>query len=276
MRGEVVTASPEPAVAGGNVVVLYEPVPRWEDDEDTESPYGGAGHMTLAIGLRAWAQEGIVLVADGRVSHLGLDGHIVVEQDDMVKVFDFGRFGAAFSGFTGLTSKWSATMAALDGVRNAKDVDEADDVIGTWARDYMSRHDNTPHNRRPTCSILLAGYDAKHEPRVYQLHQQRGFESAPFSWVGNSDGAIAAKAVGRLALHGRYPRPSLDVAMLVGVLAVEEAHQEDETVGDPITVAVVTPEYGFRDVSDRLPDLRKKSAALRARLRETVTASCRP
>lgn len=265
------------SVAGPGVVVLYEPVPEVSVDGDARtSPGRSAGHMTLAIGVRARAQEGIVLVADGQVSHHGVDGHVVVDESDRVKVHDFGRFGVAFAGFTGLTGKWATMMARLESVKNARDIDEAQEAIAIWAREYMLRFEHTPRYERPNCSILLAGYNGDNEPRVYQLHQRYGFESAPFSWVGNTEGGYAALTVGRLLLEGRNPRPSLDVATVIGVMAVEEAHEADEYVGEPITVAIVTPDRGFEDVSSRLPDLRGESAALRARLRDTVTAFSHP
>ncbi len=257
------------AVAGQVVTVLYEPVPRWDDDDDPRTIGGVAGHMTLAVGICARGREGIVLAADGRITR-GTGDAVTVETDEHMKVHGYGKFGVAFAGFTGLTETFPLLLAEYGPFLRATNVRQAGESAAAECRAYMTRFDGTPERQRPLCSMLLAGYTADVEPRVYNLHWQSGFQPAPFHWVGEEKNGAAATAIVRLVAAKWTCRPSLDEAMLLAVLAVEAARATDEYVGPPYTLAVIDPERGYRDVSDQIRGLAQRSAAIRAQIRATL------
>lgn len=246
--------------ASGSVGVLYCARSDW-----TEVP-----HMTLVVGV--CAADAIVLVADGRITRPALDGR-VIDTDDAKKLYGFGRFGIGVSGFNGLVDnildsfRDHHTLDACPNIRVAKAAAESQ------IRDYMRRFHGFPLEAWPRGALLLAGYGEDGEPHVYSLHCNAAYEGAPFHWVGTQRGGIAADSLVKLLLVGRWrSRPTREQAAVFGVLAVQLANHVDPDVGPPRGMAVITPDGGYEDITDQLPECMQRSAETENRIRGAFAA----
>jgi 20S proteasome alpha/beta subunit len=226
--------------------------------------------MTLAIGI--YAQGAIVMAADGRVtSHTPIGN--ALHTDDQRKLYDFGRFGIATAGFTGLGDDLLDNLRTGRLLESCADIKVAKGAVAKVIRDHMVQFTQIPLEKAwPSASLMLAGYeDDGDTPQIYCLHSAAGYQPGAFNWVGTERGGIVANALALLLMGGWNQRPTVDQAKLFAVLAIEMASHEDKDVGRPLQLATVTPDRGFTDLSAELPELEQRGQAVIGRIRQAWT-----
>lgn len=218
--------------------------------------------MTLVAALQA--RDSIIFAGDNRGTFGDPRGFMAVS-DMRRKIFRLGEYcGIGVSGPPDLASFLLNQLQHELASRNPAYVDE----ILPFSRDrirfmYNDAFRDLPPDRRPLIGFIIAGYEKAGAPRVYSISSD--FEYAPM--LSDPGFCILGLPLFPTYLVNRYydsKAPKEQVAALAEYMIFETATQ-DPKVGGPITIAVITPSLGYREMST------DEVAAIHRRNEEQVT-----
>lgn len=204
--------------------------------------------MTLVVCMKS--SEGIVLAADSRGT-IGDPRGLTAINDTQVKIFPLGKCGLGLAG----ASEMGAVL--LDELRK-KDIDSCSDVdeavtrlVAECAQFFRQWFQAIPPQQRPAVLLTLAGYrfddSGNAEPLIYLLNSQMNFAPQLFSIPCLS--GVPQYAV--YLVHRYYdPSISLEKAKALAEYLISETASQDPKVGGPIRIAEVTPDNGYRELTE--------------------------
>jgi len=227
--------------------------------------------MTLAIAI--CTGDGILLAADGRVSRREFGDHLR-DTDGARKIHQFDQIGIAATGFKGLTDellellRQDATFAAC------RDVREAQAAAGAVFRSYMTRFNACRQEYVPPGSFLLAGYRHDGVPGVYCMHYGVSFQAgnqATIETVGNPTARICTDTLAHLMFEKGFNCDlTLTAAKVFALTAINFANRITDDVGPPNQMVVITPDGGYRDISDDISTVQQGSVRTINDMRATL------
>ncbi len=218
------------------------------------------------------SRGGIVLVADSQVTftHKDKRGSIVATYEDTRgKIRRIGNRCAFSTAGNGGFIDTLLAKADLDGIGESLSFDEAVRKYGKVFREHCQAE--YPNGRIPLeAAFLFCGYigdPSKRVPQIVKLDSAFDFQQNPiskrgFAWTGEIMHGAA------LYLQHRFYREDLELeqAKLLAYCIAAEIADQDNSVGGPIEVEVITP-----DSSGPLTNLEKYEKA-RQDLLATVRA----
>lgn len=225
--------------------------------------------MTLVLALQA--SDGIVLASDNRGSFGDPRGFMVIN-DMRRKVFRLGdQCGLGTSGPPDLASSLLEDLEQQVASRKAVHVNEVTAVArdhfrtqyNEWFRDF-------PIEKRPVMAFIICGHEKSGTSRIYMISSE--FDYAPmltdtgFHIMGLP--LFATYLINRF--YDREANSSHVVALAEHI--VRETASQDPKVGGGVTIAVVTTQYGYRELTtDDIETLRQRNEAQVQKLRDYFT-----
>lgn len=221
--------------------------------------------MTLIVAMKAL--DSIIMAADSRGT-IGDPRGLTAINDSQVKLFPLGCCGLGIAG----ASEMGAVL--LDELKRTNCGDNIDNVIkevvkhsadsfSGWFRDI-------PPSQRPGVLLTLAGYrfnaGKKPEPMIYLLNSQANFAPQLF---GNMPCLSGVPQYAVYLVHRYYePNISMDKAKALAEYLVAETASQDPKVGGPIHLSEITPENGYRELSEgEVKIIHQSNSELNTRLR---------
>jgi 20S proteasome alpha/beta subunit len=217
--------------------------------------FGSGPFMTLISAVKAEASptEGIVMVADGRT----MDGPCILSERKN-KLTALGHYCVGVAGTEGLTSGIVNELRRLGLAEHEKGIEEAASIAewylsGRFAGFYRNDKWTLPH---ASAGLLLSGYDCAGKPRIYILqHGLRFFaepaDVRPMAFVGGDNCRCQMYELMKSWEDQGRPQLTVDEAKAWAVRMVSRAHLQDPTVGEPVSMCVVTPDNPI-DVSNEI------------------------
>ena len=201
--------------------------------------------MTLVAALQA--KDSIVFAGDNRGTFGDPRGFMAVS-DMRRKVFRLGKYcGIGVSGPPDLAS---ALLAEVQRELAERGLSHMDDVL-PFTRErlrtlYNDAFRDLPADRRPLIGFIVAGYEKDGTARVYSLSSEFGY--APM--LSEPGFCILGLPLFPTYLVNRfYDREASgeQVAALAEFL-ISETGTQDPKVGGPVTMALILPEQGFKEL----------------------------
>lgn len=216
---------------------------------DSESRSQGREETEMTFTYAVIADGGIVLVADSQVTHTHSDqrgGVIGTYKGRQGKIRRIGRFAFSISGKSGLID---TLLAGVDETEVAR-LGSFDEIVRTYQRAFQQvLSDKYPDAeqrlqvRNFGVAFLFCGFTKQTIPQVVKLDIAGDFLWDPIT--GRSMAATGAKSHGAAYyLHHRLYREGmpLEQAKLLAYCAAAEVADQDNSVGGPIEVEVITPD----------------------------------
>lgn len=235
--------------------------------------------MTLAYGLIS--EGGIVLAADSQFTYPSFvfkDGGLIevatyISESSKIKPLNCGG-AVAMSGDVAYAG---SLLDAAESIGHNSEM-AFQDVLDKHARCFAQEHRRVykGHKSCPHCSFLFCGYDTRRcddkivsSPVIVKLSSYNQFSPAPVGCTSCRYGFIGREDHGgALYLHHRFfPRASSKLSLesakcLAYYCVISEVIRQDNTVGEPIGMAVITPSGmkmitrfdGYRDRLKRIED----------------------
>lgn len=209
----------------------------------------------MSLVIAAQSLDGLILAGDSRGT-TGDPRGLTAVNDTYKKIHGLSKYcGIGIAGASELGD------ALLDGVADAieeQEIEYIDNVLQFTRNQFRAKFQdwftNIPLQDRPAVLFILCGYRSQQnsedlEPIVFSLQSQLDFapllHSAGRAMIGVPQYAVY--------LWNRYYDPQMsksDAAALTEFLIYETATQ-DPKVGGPIRVAEITPEQGYRELSEK-------------------------
>lgn len=216
--------------------------------------------MTLILALQG--ADGIVMAADSRGT-FGDPRAVTAQNDSILKVHQLSKYaGVLIAGDGGiattLLSSWPQDINAAVGVTEVM-VNFRNLVrqrIMDWFQYFTIQPTNPTMPVRPTLTFILAGYDPQPNgtgvPAIFALPGFTDFAPAKLDY------GFALDGVGQYALYllnrlYRKDRPIQELENLAAYSITETASQ-DGKVGGPVRMATITPQEGYRQLTDDVVD----------------------
>ena len=224
--------------------------------------------MSLIVGMRA--RDGIVIASDSRGT-VGDPRGLTAINDSQLKIFSVGRFGIGLAGASELGA------ALLDELRkvNLAGCPNIDICVQTMAQVSVNLFTQwfreIPPAARPGLLFTVAGYRVTDsqppEAMIYMLNSQLNFAPQLFTNMPSLSG-IPQYAV---YLVNRYydPSISLERAKALAEYLISETASQDPKVGGPIKMAEITPEKGYRELTEQeVAEIQQSNKELNVQLRQ--------
>jgi 20S proteasome alpha/beta subunit len=202
--------------------------------------------MTLMVALNA--SDGLVLAGDNRSVMGDLRGFTVVN-DAHKRVFQLTRCCGI-----GVAGPPDVAYAILKGVESqlaSQGIVFIDDVVQAMRQRLRSHYEELysrlPIERRPNMTVIVGGYEEGEMPYIYSLDSRDDY--AP---VLNDIGfhALGVPIFPVDLLNRFYAREGrTENAAALAEFVISETANQDPKVGGPITIAVITPGEGYRELS---------------------------
>ena len=222
--------------------------------------------MTLVAALQA--KDSIVFAGDNRGTFGDPRGFMAVS-DMRKKIFRISEYcGIGVSGPPDLAS---ALLRDIQGELAARNAVYMDDVL-PFTRErlrvlYNDSFRDLPLDRRPVIAFIIAGYEREGTPRVYSISSEFGY--APM--LSDPGFCILGLPLFPTYLVNRfYDRNASgeQVAALAEYLISETATQ-DPKVGGPITLAMIQPQQGYRELpASEIAAIRRRNEEQMLKLKE--------
>jgi 20S proteasome alpha/beta subunit len=245
--------SPELAFIGKTAILIPSIIERYT-------------RMTLVLALQA--SDGVVLAGDNRGTFGDPRGFMAIS-DMRKKVFPLTQYcGTGVSGPPDLASTLLKYLRQQLTSQNASFIDEVVPISREVFRaQYNEWFQQFPMEKRPVMAVIVAGYEREGVPRIYMLSSE--FDYAPM--LSDSGFHILGLPLFPTYLVNRFYDLNAsreNVAVLAEYLISETASQ-DPKVGGPITIAVITPYHGYRELeTDEIAMIHQRNEEQSHRLRE--------
>jgi len=221
--------------------------------------------MTLIVAMKA--VDSIIMAADSRGT-IGDPRGLTAINDTHVKLFPLGCCGLGVAG----ASEMGAVL--LDELKRTNCGDNIDsvvkEVVKHSADSFSGWFRDIPPSQRPGVLLTLTGYrfsGTKPEAMIYLLNSQANFAPQLFSHMPCLSG-VPQYAV--YLVHRYYePNISMDKAKALAEYLIAETASQDPKVGGPIHLSEITPEKGYRELSEsEVKEIHQANSQLNARLKE--------
>jgi 20S proteasome alpha/beta subunit len=224
--------------------------------------------MTLIVGMKA--NKAIILAADSRGT-VGDPRGLTAINDSYEKLFQVGSCGLGAAGASEIGA------ALLDELRqknigNITNINSAiQQVVHESAECFARWFREIPPAQRPGVLLTLAGYrfptGQQPEPMIYLLNSQANFAPQLF---GNMPCLSGVPQYAVYLVHRYYDTAiSVEKAKALAEYLIAETASQDPKVGGPIHMAEITPDNGYRKLTqEEVAVIHQSNEELNQRLRE--------
>lgn len=206
--------------------------------------------MTLVIGLKA--KNGIVVASDSKASAE------ITSNDTVQKVFQLGADSAV-----GIAGDGGLAMYFLDQIKNGLNYgtgisDLAEQIRIKGKEKFNDFFEHLDPDKRPSLSLLLAGYTKEKEPEIYTLNSRDNF--VPRKSVTGFE-CIGVPYIADYLLNRLYEAEvKVDAGQEMCVLCIQETSSQSQGVGGPTRVFSFSPTIAFKELSSAdVAELKKKT-----------------
>lgn len=212
--------------------------------------------MTLVIALKA--TDGIVIASDSKASS------VITSNDTVQKVFKLGEHSAV-----GIAGDGGLAMYFLEQVKDGLNhgtgiLNLAEQLRVHGKQKFNDFFEHLTPEKRPSLTLLLAGYSNDGEAEIYTLKSTDNF--VPRAAVTGFE-CIGVPYIAEYLLNGLYETEvRTDAALEMGVLCVEATGSQNESVGGPTRVYHFNHEKVFSELSQtQVEKLKNKSSQFQFR-----------
>lgn len=197
--------------------------------------------MTLIIGLKS--KNGIVIASDSKASAQ------ITSNDTVQKVFKLDNHNAV-----GIAGDGGLAMYFLDQIKedlnyNTGVSNLAEQIRIKGKQKFNDFFEHLVPEKRPSLSLLLAGYTKEHEPKpeIYKLDSDDNF--VPRKAVTGFE-CIGVPYIADYLLNRLYEKEiKVEAAQEMGVLCIQETGSQSSGVGGPTRVFTFSATKNFEELS---------------------------
>lgn len=212
--------------------------------------------MTLVIGLKT--KDGIVIASDSKASSE------ITSNDTVQKVFKLGEHSAV-----GISGDGGLAMYFLDQVKSGLNhgtgvLDLAEQIRVKGKEKFNDFFEHLSPEKRPSLSLLLAGYTTENKPEIYKLNSKDNF--VPRKAVTGFE-CIGIPYIAEYLLNRFYEAEiNIDAGEELCVLCIQETSSQDSGVGGPTRIYSFSANKTFSELSSSsVEKLKEKNSQLQVR-----------